>query len=514
VALSSESLQDSKKEKRERAADFPAAPVAGAVAPNAAEGFDDKEREDMTVRFIMTPPTPVIQADTPGWAALWHLQATPGAVLWVREAGGDWVGVVRHSTDALRRASTVRAACEPPAVVPQVAPDASLEAVADVLARWPAWPCVAVVDGSQLVGMVLRSVLDALPSAAPDPAFALDRLWQKLPDSLLTGVMVVDAAGVLRYINAGGAALLGVEPEAVLNRPYPVVAARFFRHITDYWERAVVPQMLAGRDVPTGQREHRTADGRQLLFQFAALRSASRLDGILITFMDVTPIREAERRAEAAAAEAELAFALTLPNSKVEHKLKTSPEYQDRYDPATGTAVVTAVIPDGTYRHVVNGLRILADLRRAGVLEHLGLDKDTLVRAYVFHDIGKEQPQLNVGDTFVPSETFEPSPLHAARSADWAAKSYGVGPDVEALIRYHHTPEAELPASFPPALRPMLRVLKLVDGLSAGLTRRGARIGPVEWAAGRIQVTEQNPDPRYNRTWQIRLYGGPDPFAS
>lgn len=468
----------------------------------------------MTARFVMDPPAPVIAADAPGLSAVWLLRAQPHAVLFVQAADGDWVGVVRRETEALRQAPRVGTACEPPAAVPQVAPQASLDAVAETFTGWPDWPCVAVVEGSRLVGIVRRAVLEALPRTTPDPGWVPERVWRALPERLLTGVMIVDAAGVLRYLNPAGAALLGVEPAAVRDRPYPEVAARFFAHITDYWARAVVPQMLAGRDVPTGEREHRTADGRRLLFQFAALRDGSRLEGILITFMDVTPIREAEARAAAAAAEAEQAFALTLPNSKVEHKLKTSPEYADRYDPATGIAVVTGVIPDGTYRHVVNGLRILADLRRAGVLEHLGLDKDTLVRAYVFHDIGKEQPHLEVGDTFVPQETFEPSPLHAARSADWAAKSYGVGPDVEALIRYHHTPEAELPPTFPQALRPMLRVLKLVDGLSAGITRRGAQVEPVQWAGGQIWVTEHNPDTRYDRTWRVRLYGGPDPFAA
>ena len=77
---------------------------------------------------------------------------------------------------------------------------------------------------------------------------------------------------------------------------------------------------------------------------------------------DVTPLKRAEVQARYQERELEMAFALTLPNSKVESKLKSSPEYQDIYDPATGQArvrspqLLTSYLP-------VSGLDIAARIR-------------------------------------------------------------------------------------------------------------------------------------------------------
>ncbi len=169
------------------------------------------------------------------------------------------------------------------------------------------------------------------------------------------------------------------------------------------------------------------------------------------------------------------------------------------YDPETGTATVVGVIPDGTYRHVINGLRIMAELKTLGLFQLVGLDKDTMAQAFIFHDLGKEQPQLQVGERFAPQEVFEPSPLHAERSADWAVRDYHVSPDVEWLVRYHHTPEEDLPETFPAALKPMWRLLRIVDGLSAGMTRRQAKIAPITRNGTTLTICEESVDQRYRR---------------
>lgn len=182
----------------------------------------------------------------------------------------------------------------------------------------------------------------------------------------------------------------------------------------DYLKGSAVPLALMGK-ADRGERELRLPNGRDVLFKFSVMRDSERVSAVVVTFMDVTPLKQAEARASHQQQELDMAFALTLPNSKIEAKLKSSPEYQDIYNVETGQAVVTGVIPDGTYRHVINGLRIMAELKAVGAFDLVGIDKDTMVQAFIFHDISKAQPDLRVGETFVPRKTFEPSHLHAER---------------------------------------------------------------------------------------------------
>jgi PAS domain S-box-containing protein len=463
----------------------------------------------MTVRFLMETACPSARAEEPGLVAAWRLQTEPDGVLFVTDDEGRLVGAVREPPDRVRQSATVAAVMHPVDALPTLSPRDDHEELVRTFAHHPEWELMPVVDDARrLVGIVRRRALEPYlkpVGAAPTP---LEPLWRALPEAVFTGVIVIDSTGTVRFLNRHGAELLGVAADRVVGRPYEVVAAAIFPHVEAYLAESAIPRVLLGLEASQGEREVTVQNGRRLLFKFAAVREAGELAGILVTFMDVSPIRAAEAAALAYADELEKAFALTLPNSKVETKLKSSPEYQDVYDPETGRAVVTGVIPDGTYRHVVNGLRLLAELNALGVFQLVGLDKDTLVQAFIFHDVGKEQPVLEVGQSFVPRETFEPSHLHAHRSADWARKYYGVAPDVEALIRHHHTPEAELPSDFPDALRPMLRIFKLVDGLSAGLTRRSARHDPFVLDASRLEVREHNVDPRYNRAYRLWIYSG------
>ncbi|PSR23690.1 MAG: hypothetical protein C7B45_02595 [Sulfobacillus acidophilus] len=328
-----------------------------------------------------------------------------------------------------------------------------------------------------------------------------------LVEVLHSGLIIVDAHGVVRLLNPYGAELLGVTAEHVLDRPYEELAQYLFWHMRDYLRDSAVPKALSA-EADNGDREFVIQNGRHIRFSFGTMRERDTLVAIVITFVDVTELRNAEQKAEDTAREAEMAFALALPNSKVEMKLKSSPEYQDLYDPVTGQATVTAIIPDGTYWHVVNGLRIMAELKEIGVFQLVGLDKDTMVQAFIFHDIGKDQPRLALRQSFVPAETFEPGPLHAARSADWAAKDYHLSADVQWIIRYHHTPESDLPNDFPKALKPMWRLLRLIDGLSAGITRRQAKIAPITRDGTILTIREDNDDLRYRRAYTISIYTG------
>jgi uncharacterized Zn ribbon protein len=222
--------------------------------------------------------------------------------------------------------------------------------------------------------------------------------------------------------------------------------------------------------------------------------------GTLITGQDITSFVEMEQ-------ELDMAFALTLPNSKVEYKLKSLVEYKDKYDPLTNTITITGIIEDGGYRHVVNCLKLFSTLHGQGITKIIGIDKDKLVQAFIFHDLGKSQPRLSIGDVVDPKNAFEDGKLHAFRSAEIAKNFYHQDDVVVEMTRYHHHHEKELPDTFPWRLLPLFRLFQLIDGLSAAITRGGVM---VKFSVNDcvIQVTEENHRPQYNGTWEIDLYTG------
>ncbi|MCL6563773.1 MAG: PAS domain-containing protein [Firmicutes bacterium] len=464
----------------------------------------------MEVRFVMDHHPRTVHCEELGEAAEWLCATHPEDVVCVTESDGRLVGVLpgfaRPQTAGSTQPGTEMI---PRQALPDVGPTTEVAEVERWFSAHPEWPALPVVEGERLVGVIRRPTLRLRPTpvdpAAPPPP--LDLLTRHVIETMMSGALVVDSQGIVRLLNPAGAAILGVSADRVVGRPYEELAQWIFPHMLDYLRISAIPQVLRGRTVE-GERRVRLLNGRHALFRYAALHEGERFLGVIVTFMDVTDYVHAEAKAQAEAEEVEKAFGLTLPNSKVESKLKSSPEYQDIYDPDTGRATVTQVIPDGTYRHVINGLRILAELHAVGLFQLVGMDKDTMVQAFIFHDVGKEQPVLRVGQQFVPHDTFEPSHLHAYRSADWARKYYRVSEDVEWIIRYHHTPEAKLPPDFPPPLLPMLRVFQVVDGLSAGITRRKARIAPLCLDGTQLLIREDNMDRRYHRHYRLAIYSG------
>ena len=202
------------------------------------------------------------------------------------------------------------------------------------------------------------------------------------------------------------------------------------------------------------------------------------------------------------------AFALTIPNSRLEKKLKHTKEFKDQYIKETGKIKIIDVIEDGTYRHVVNALKVAADLHSKGVMSVIGFDKDFLVKTIIFHDIGKSQPALNVGDEVYPKEIFEDGKMHAERSAELALANYsheGINNDIYFLIKYHHHNERELPLDFPEHLLPMYRLFRVIDGISAGLTRRGNTI-TFDLIGSVLYIKECSQNPNFRRFYSIDLY--------
>lgn len=144
----------------------------------------------------------------------------------------------------------------------------------------------------------------------------------------------------------------------------------------------------------------------------------------------------------------------------MEYKLKNTPEYRDIFLPDEGLIEITEIINDGGYVHVVNALKVTADLNDKGIMALPGIDKDILVQALIFHDVGKSQPLLKIGQIVDPDKVFEDSKKHAERSAEIVRHSYGRPDDVVTLIRYHHHKQDELPDDFPAICSPCGALLK------------------------------------------------------
>lgn len=229
--------------------------------------------------------------------------------------------------------------------------------------------------------------------------------------------------------------------------------------------------------------------------------------GYLAIFVDVTTEQQLVEKVKFAQQEAELALATLLPDQRVEVRLRAIVEYMDEYDASTGKIKVTGVIREGVYRHVINILRLIAELSKQGLTELPGVDKDILVQAAIFHDLAKVQPYLQPGDVVDPREAFEPGYLHAFRSASLARGIYNIDERTVSLIQYHHHEENDLPEDYPLYLLPMYRLFRLLDGLSAGITRRGSQV-KLTTSGTLINVREESSFPLYNRHLELDLYSG------
>lgn len=319
-------------------------------------------------------------------------------------------------------------------------------------------------------------------------------------DAMEEGLLLLDAELNIRFLNQAAHEMLqnmthstksplgmyyhdyvGTSPDS------DAYQGTFFRGILN----AGIPRRGIIRQFPSG---------KYVSINVIPLAKYEDMSGLLITAQDVTPLVEMEN-------ELDMAFGLTLPNSKVEYKLKSTPEYQDEYDAKTNKIKIIKIIKDGGYRHVVNSLKIFSSLKAQGVCNIIGIDKDVLVQAIIYHDLGKAQPNLTVGEVVDPKEAFENGKLHAFRGAELAEHYYNQPDNIVEIIRYHHHAENELPSTFPWRLLPMLRLFQLIDGMSAAVTRGGVEVDFTVKDAY-VFVTEKNDRPQYNGSWEINLYTG------
>lgn len=164
------------------------------------------------------------------------------------------------------------------------------------------------------------------------------------------------------------------------------------------------------------------------------------------------------------------AFSLTIPDNRLEKKLKTTPLYQGRYIANDGYFEVINVIDGGLYTYTINCLKLAADLKNHNLFNLIGLDKNTLVQTILFHTNAKTQPILQEGDIVKYDEFFETPKEEALRSATFAKHYYNINDDIYNIIKYHQHFESELEDDFPKQLLPSLRLFKMISILAFDTT--------------------------------------------
>ena len=116
-------------------------------------------------------------------------------------------------------------------------------------------------------------------------------------------------------------------------------------------------------------------------------------EGIVLTVEDITESEWTRSEERTMREEIDRAFSFSLLEPSVARKLRCTPEYQDEVV-APGLIRIKGVIPDGGYRHVINILKLAADLDALEAFEFPGLSRNVIARVAIYHDLAKTQPVL------------------------------------------------------------------------------------------------------------------------
>ncbi|WP_067619991.1 PAS domain-containing protein [Alicyclobacillus acidiphilus] len=326
----------------------------------------------------------------------------------------------------------------------------------------------------------------------------VEELWGCLSSTTDNILVILDDQLRVQFLNDAAKSALHIGEMDYVNQDYFDVMSTLI--LPNDRDATIISKVFTSGE-PSAEFIRKSPDERYFSINAAPMKAGSNIIGVLIVGADITDYIHIQE-------ELDRAFSLTLPDTKIEFKLKTTIEYQDEFNPDTQKIRITGRMLDGGYRHVVNCLRIFSILRSMGVTKVIGIDKTLMTQAFIFHDLGKTQPILQVGDEVDPALLFEDGKLHAARSAELARGYYDVEEDAVTLIKYHHHRETELPSDFPWRLIPAWRLFQLIDGISAAITRVGIAVELNVFDCV-VQVNEiNNPRPQYNGTRQIDLYSG------
>jgi len=328
-----------------------------------------------------------------------------------------------------------------------------------------------------VVGIVRTKLIKSLcrekllsPRASEKYVRAHD-VYNKIPVSLF----VLDKDLFVQFANEEAVrSFSDVLPRSYMfKRAELIFSCCFSKHYEEFISSELWQTLNDGKD--HNEVEAKLLNHIPLLANIKVVRRGYETDYIILSFFNVKDLQYRLEEASHSADELAQALNLFLPQ-EIEERIKVIPEYKEINNREAGTITVVAIIKDGGYWHVINCLKILAQLERLSALTLLGVNKELLVQVIMVHDVGKVQPQLQVGDVVNPLETFENGKSHALRGAKLCTQ-LGYSEEIALLVRYHHHALDELPGDFPMEFLPYLRLLKLIDGLSAATTRRNAIIG-------------------------------------
>lgn len=329
------------------------------------------------------------------------------------------------------------------------------------------------------------------------------RIFNLMPE----GIFVTGPDSKIIYANNAAVKMFSTTKKAIVGKNLNAAIGKNFAANHHEYRRCSPVYEVVKKLKPVYNYELKMLSGRTFQMNCLPVVKKGKLAYLVLNFRDVSGEKKVIELNQTAYREMTEAFRVMLPTTRIEKRLKSIPEYQDVFNPTTGFVEVVEVIPDGAYRHVINCLNIVSELHKKGIFNVPELERAVVVQALLLHDIGKKQPVLKAGDIVDPQKVFPDGKRHARISAGMIRSYPLVSPDVIPLIFYHHHREDELPAEFPERLLPMWRLLRMVDGLSAAITRRHAQLD-IWVEESRVVVLEKNPHPYYNGVRHLDVLSG------
>lgn len=170
-------------------------------------------------------------------------------------------------------------------------------------------------------------------------------------------------------------------------------------------------------------------------------------------------------------------------------KIYTQKESVDIYDEENKTFRVGEILETGTRDHIQLTIDILDVLYSKGAIkEHM---YPIFKLALLLHDTGKISPNIYVGQE-ITRNTFEASENHAFRSERIAREVFNIADKrILFLIKYHHTREDVIEDEMRSIGLDVndLRMMKIIDGLAAGIHRKHKDID-IHHEDGKILIGE------------------------
>lgn len=233
----------------------------------------------------------------------------------------------------------------PQSEVVTIAANADLQEALQLLKAHPYIDILPLIDeNGRYEGCVLRETILATQRKALDFPDLRQNAQLGLLENLPSGAVLVDLTFTIRYVNPYITKLFDLQEAELVEKPIDVLADRVFSSYSDFLAASPLIQALQ-TEKPVLNRPIQAKNGHSLWVSATPITHVGEMWGILVSITDVSPLQIKIAHLTEEAHELEQAFALSLPNTKIEHKLKHSPEFGDEYDPQSGLIRITSVIP-------------------------------------------------------------------------------------------------------------------------------------------------------------------------